>query len=95
MGIVEVVSVEYRDAIRAVREMLERAGSARAVAAEELRARRYDLLAVAARAGRFGAALSPDVEALLLRIAKELDPTAPPAAEAPRPPTAAAPARAS
>lgn len=87
MGIVEVASVEYRDALRAVRDMLERAGSARAVAAEDLRARRFDVMALATRAGRFGAAveLSPDMEALLARLAVELGPEPAPGAPAAAP----------
>lgn len=69
---------EYRESLRVVREMLERAGSAAGVAAEELRAREPHLARVAARqraaAPRLGlcACLSPDLEALLERIDPEV-----------------------
>lgn len=71
VAIVEVAAVEYREALRAVREMLERAGSAAAVDAGELRARRAAVLAVAARGAARGIALSPDMTSLLERLANE------------------------
>jgi hypothetical protein len=79
VAIVEVAAVEYREALQSVRRMLERAGSAKAVELEELRARRAHVLAIAARGASFAEArglaappLSPDVESLLARIATEL-----------------------
>ena len=81
MTIVEVAAVDFREALSAVRELLERAGSARAVELAELRARRHAIMAVAARGRGFGAELSPDMEGLMMRLATELVD----AAEAPAP----------
>lgn len=91
MALIEVAAVEYRDALASVRRMLERAGSAKAVEVEELRARRHHVLAVAARGAAFAQAtggalaLSPDVESLLSRIAIELveEPAAQPTGKTP------------
>jgi hypothetical protein len=73
---------DYRASLAAVRQMLERAGSARAVDEAELRARRVDVLTVVARqravvAGLGSLAgcapgLSPDMEALLSRLDQHL-----------------------
>lgn len=82
MALVEVASFDYRDALASVRRMLEEAGGAAAVGVAELRARRHHVLAVAARGRSFGdarggaAALSEDLESLVLRIATELAETA-------------------
>jgi hypothetical protein len=82
---------DYWQSLRAVRAMLEAAGSAHAVARAELVERRTDILTVAARfraatRGALGsggeraaatAALSPDVDALLDRLAAEAIETGP------------------
>ncbi len=74
----------YRASLQAVRAMLDRSGGAAGVTAAELRERRVDVLTVVARhralmggysprlAVAGGATLSPDMEALIERLDREM-----------------------